>query len=331
MESNAEMLAEEWVKAGVEVVVVTRTQADTQIAKPRSFLYPIIRNPGPAEFLGLVSKVDVVVQNGLSLRGMWPLLLARKPVVVRHGIYYDFSSDKLAIFKKAVMRFTVNVANCEAVASKLSARSTVIYNPYDDQIFHPRYDVERNRDLIFVGRLVTDKGLDLLLNALIYLKKRGLEPALTVIGDGPERAKLESQGRILGLSAQVTFVGRKERSDIAGLLCEHKVMVVPSRHEPFGNVAVEGIACGCAVIASSVGGLSEAIGSCGLTFTNGDSNQLAEKIRICLADDNMRSGLIANSAVHLSGLKAAHVASRYLEVIQKAINRSGKIQFPVPK
>src|SRR2546423_11563028 len=111
--------------------------------------------------------------------------------------------------------------------------------------------IPRNKELVFLGRLVSDKGADLLLMSLAKLKAQGLTPKLTVIGTGPEECSLKQQSVRFGIDGQVSFVGAKIETDLAQLLNEHQIMVVPSRwQEPFGIVALEGIACGCIVVGS---------------------------------------------------------------------------------
>jgi glycosyltransferase involved in cell wall biosynthesis len=208
------------------------------------------------------------------------------------------------------------------VARELPVPSRVIYNPFDEQNFHSNYGIRRSKDLVFVGRLVTDKGVDTLLIALAHLKNQGFKPTLTVIGEGPERKMLESETVKMNLQSQVIFVGRKERSEIARLLCEHKVMIVPSRHEPFGNVAIEGIACGCVVIVAAVGGLPEAIGVCGLTFQKENTQDLARKIEMALTDSELGNQLLAGAPVHLGNRRPQQVAAHYLEVFRQAVGKN---------
>jgi glycosyltransferase involved in cell wall biosynthesis len=315
MEAMAEILANEWTRLGMQVIVVTRSADDSQRAK-REFPYPVIRNPKPAEFLRLMRNTDVFVQNAVALRGIWPLLLARKPLVVRHGAWYG--SDLLGRLKQWMTRLATNVAISHGVANQLPAPSTVIYNPYDGQVFRLLGGMTRDRDLIFVGRLVTDKGVDVLLDALALLKSRGSTPSLTIVGDGVERLKLVKRADDLGISAQVKFSGYQEPSEIARLLNQHKVLVVPSRHEPFGNVAVEGIACGCVVIGTIVGGLPEAIGSCGLTFQNENVGELADRISDVFTDVELPQRLLAAAVAHLENRQPRQVAARYLEIIRQA-------------
>ena len=105
------------------------------------------------------------------------------------------------------------------------------------------------------------------------------------------------------------------------MLRRHRIVVVPSLWaEPFGMVALEGLASGCVIIGSDQGGLPEAIGPCGLTFPNGDVNALAEKIEMALADRRIASYLLDGVEPHLAKHRPAFVAGRYLDVMRSALS-----------
>ncbi len=103
--------------------------------------------------------------------------------------------------------------------------------------------------LISAGRLRADKRLDLLLAALARLAPRHPGPLLTLIGDGPERGRLEEQARALGIAAQVQFRGRLETSrEVWRELGRARIAVQPSAREGFGLFAVEAMAAGLPVV-----------------------------------------------------------------------------------
>ena len=138
--------------------------------------------------------------------------------------------------------------------------------------------MERTKDIVFLARLVSDKGGDIILEALARMRLQGLTPRLTIVGDGPERANLEAMAHRLGVGPQVIFLGMQTGEALVSILNEHRVMAVPSQlAEPFGVVALEGIACGCVIVGSEGGGLPDAIGPCGLLFPNGDADALADR------------------------------------------------------
>jgi glycosyltransferase involved in cell wall biosynthesis len=195
----------------------------------------------------------------------------------------------------------------------------LIPDPYDDEVFRLLPEIERKRDLIFVGRFVSDKGLPVLLEALVSLAVSGLKPTLTVIGDGPEKQAWRRMVDELALSRQVRFAGIKRGAALAEALNAHRVMVVPSLwNEPFGVVALEGMSCGCVVVGSEGGGLKQAIGPAGLTFANGDVTGLAAAIGRALSDPAVQERCRAAAPAHLALHRPATVAKRYLEVFEQA-------------
>ena len=159
----------------------------------------------------------------------------------------------------------------------------------------------RDLDIVFVGRLVSDKGVTDLIDALGQLGQAGFRPRLSIVGDGPERPAILTRVGELGLGPQVTFTGIKLGSDLARFVARHRVLAVPSRWaEPFGIVALEGIACGCVVVGTSLGGLPEAIGPCGVTVPNADTSAMARALRSLLEDDSLRAGYRSCAPVHLA-------------------------------
>ena len=206
------------------------------------------------------------------------------------------------------------------MADSISGHSFVIGNPYDERVFRLIPSVTRDRDFVFVGRLVSDKGADLLLHALKLLQNDNLLLSLTIIGTGPEEQNLRRLATELALDRQVTFAGQRSGAALVEILNRHRVLVVPSRWaEPFGIVALEGIACGCVVVGSEKGGLKEAIGPCGLTFENENVPALAEQLKRLLSDLNLQTSLRQHAAEHLAEFQADAVASAYLRLMRKML------------
>lgn len=104
-------------------------------------------------------------------------------------------------------------------------------------------------DLIFTGRLLPHKGVDLMLRALAILKKSGTTATAVIIGDGPERHNLEKLAKHLGISHQIRFVGFiADHVDVYALMKSSRVFVLPSQREGFGLVAIEAMAAGLPVV-----------------------------------------------------------------------------------
>lgn len=317
------LLATEWQRTGHHVVVAS----DVKCARPpsRRFSFEVRSRPGPRQWLRLLREADVFVHMNLSLRALWPRLFVQRPLIVIHqGFYYSDSirgsRDWPERLKLRLLRWATNVAVSGAVASRLPVKSAVIPNPFDHATFHLDGNSLRRRNLIYVGRLVSEKGVDLLLNAVGRLKQSGLRPRLTVVGDGPERAALQRLASNLGIIDRVHFTGSCPATQVADLLRRHAILVVPTLcEEAFGVVALEGAACGCAVLGSDGGGLREAIGPAGSVFRRGDLGALTSQLANLLLHAQGPPGCPQAVAAHLERHHVAVIAEQYLSVFRKAV------------
>jgi glycogen synthase len=321
LETIVSILAHEFVDRGHEVRLISQiliTTTDSQ-----QFPFDIIRQPDNQESLQLVRWCDVYFHGCVSLKGLWPLLLVYRPLVITHQTWYrrvDGSNSWQDYLKKFVTRFATNISCSQAISATIPGMSTVIPNSYREDIFCEYPTISRNQDLVFLGRLVSDKGVNLLISALAQLKSRGLTPMLTIIGSGPEKINLHEQAKELGVFEQVDFVGVKLNQELAKLLNSHKIMVVPSLwEEPFGIVALEGIACGCVIVGSAGGGLKDAIGDCGVTFPNGNVDLLTSALYDLLTQADQLEIHRQNAPSHLARHTSKAVADEYLKVLEAIV------------
>ena len=219
--------------------------------------------------------------------------------------------------KRLLLPFAHSISISRAVAESMPTKSVVIPNPYDTSRFYVRENISRTGELVAFGRLVSDKGFDYLVEALALLAKEGLRPGLTIIGDGPEKEPLMRQVKELGIAEQVTFTGVLTGPALAEEINRHRIAVVPSRwKEPFGLVALEAIASGCVVVGSRAGGLSDAIGPCGVTFPNGDVPALAQALSVLLKNPALLLKYREHAPEHLRRHEPATVAGLYLKVFE---------------
>jgi len=141
--------------------------------------------------------------------------------------------------------------------------------------------------VVFAGRLVPEKGVDVLLNAFAIVARDLPQARLLIAGEGPEQVTLIKLTDKLGLATKVSFLGHIAKSEMENRFAQAWVQVVPSRWaEPFGIVAVEGMMRGTAVIVSSVGGLTEIIkqGETGFLVPRNDIGALAGRMVELLSD-----------------------------------------------
>jgi glycosyltransferase involved in cell wall biosynthesis len=135
-----------------------------------------------------------------------------------------------------------------------------------------------------VASLERRKGIDVLLEALAILRRAGTEAVCLVCGDGTERLALQRRAEELGLERAVRFLGH--RADVSEVLAAADVFALPSRHEGLGVAVLEAMAVGLPVVASSVGGIPEAVvdGVTGVLVPPEDPLLLAAALARCLED-----------------------------------------------
>lgn len=135
------------------------------------------------------------------------------------------------------------------------------YNPpVDTGSVRARYGVGWGEKLVLcVGRLVPQKGIEYFISAIPSIAQRYPEAKFVIVGEGWSRDYLEGIARSTGHTRRILFTGFISDSEVIALMASADVLVIPSIYEPFGIVALEGMATGVPVVASRVGGLAEVI------------------------------------------------------------------------
>jgi glycosyltransferase involved in cell wall biosynthesis len=166
-------------------------------------------------------------------------------------------------------------------------------------------------ELVTVARLVARKRLDTLLAAVATLPD--LDLRLTLVGDGPERQKLEAQARELGLTARVRFTGYVDEATKHALLAQADLFVLASSHEGFGIVYLEAMQHGLPVVATVDGGQADflADGHTGRLLPAGTVQHLAEAIRDLARDPGRRAWIAAHNRSVAAAHSVAATARRY--------------------
>ncbi|ARU50644.1 group 1 glycosyl transferase [Cellulosimicrobium cellulans] len=175
----------------------------------------------------------------------------------------------------------------------------------------------------YAGRLAHHKGVDVLLAAVAGDDRLDL----VVAGDGPERAALEEAARPLG--GRVRFVGALGGDDLVAFYRSLDALAVPSRETPgwveqFGRVAVEAMACGVPVVASSTGALPDVVGGAGLLVAPEDPAALRAALARVRDEDGLADRLRAAGTERAGSCSWAEVARRYEGLYRTAVGaRSG--------
>ncbi len=209
-----------------------------------------------------LGQSDIVLMMGLNLKAYGLTLLRRRPVLLSHHIMVGGTRLSQHLHRW-VGSSLPSVFNSSFLASREPG------SRWPAKVIHPCYPASlyptqlhntvawdrRHFDVGFLGRLIPEKGADLLLQACADLNRPGLR--LQMIGSGPCREQLEGLAAKTDMSLH--FTGALDAAGVAQALQQVKVLVIPSQwQEPFGVVMLEALAAGCHVIASAIGGLPEA-------------------------------------------------------------------------
>lgn len=207
-------------------------------------------------------------------------------------------------------------------------RTVLIPNGVDTILFRPRVEVaapSTHVKLLFIGRLDLQKGLDVLLDALVLVPS-DFAWQLRIVGDGPERARLRDKVAALALNDRVTFLGYQD--DVLTHYHWADLFILPSHFEGMPNVVLEAMACGLPVIGSNIGGTRDVVthGETGWLVPRGNAQELAAAIvdgirsqaRFCEMGKKARTKVKAQYSI-------AAVASRYLAEYEHVLRESASL------
>jgi glycosyltransferase involved in cell wall biosynthesis len=239
-----------------------------------------------------------------NIFGLPGAALAGTPVRIanrREILTGDKSRLQLAAQRLAYRAAHAVVANSTAACDQLERegvpadRRHVIANGLDADRFTPVAERSAIRRVVMVANLRAEKGHDTLLAAAPRILERHPDASFTLVGDGPRRDALETLTRALGISARVRFLG--ECRDVAPVLAEHDLFVLPSRSEAFPNALIEAMATALPVVATDVGGIPEVVrsGVNGRLVPPNDDAALAEAV-VALMDDPATAAALGRAA-----------------------------------
>jgi glycogen(starch) synthase len=201
-------------------------------------------------------------------------------------------------------------------------RIAVIPNGIDPSELRPAADLQSLRRkfaapheklVLFVGRLVYEKGFQLALDALPSVLEGVEDVRFLVAGSGTHEAELKAQADRLGLSEHGSFLGWIGDDVLHSLYRIADLCVVPSIYEPFGLVALEAMASGCPCIVADTGGLREVVPvgeRVGLRFNGGDAEHLGVMIERLLVDGPLRERLVTEASEHVLRFDWDDIAQR---------------------
>ena len=181
--------------------------------------------------------------------------------------------------------------------------------------------------VLYVGRHVYEKGIDLLLSAAPKVLQYRPQAKFIICGKAPLHDELKRQAWELGLGDKALFPGFIDDRTRNSLYRLADAAVFPSRYEPFGIVALEAMACQAPVVVSDVGGFRETVehGRNGLTFYSGNINSLADNILHLLGDKAFARRLTARASLDLAErFNWAVIARQTVECFRRAVPEKSK-------
>jgi glycosyltransferase involved in cell wall biosynthesis len=316
--------------AGVRYVPLRHVRRD---------LHPARDLLGLMELLALMRREqpDIVHANSskAGVLGRVAAALARVPVRIFtvHGWAFKAYAEPVSTLYRwadRLMRPLTTVTICVSerelaaglAAGTCSPRRTVVIPTAVDGAAAPeaRHDGRPPR-LVTVGRLAAPKDPVTFVRALARVR----EPfAAVVVGDGPDRARVEAEIRAAGLAGTVELAG--ERRDVDRLLAAADVFVLSSRSEGAPLSVLEAMAAGVPVVASAVGGVPEIVGDAGLLVPPEDPDALAAAIDRLLADGPLRCrlGTAGRDRVR-ERFDIAQLRRAHLELYARELERAGRI------
>jgi teichuronic acid biosynthesis glycosyltransferase TuaC len=288
-----------------------------------------------AHFVSLLHRdhpIDLIHAHTALPGGHAAALLSRQlsiPFVVTiHGLDVFSSQREKGLSRRWVARCSRfvyrkaarNICVSEAVRHVMDdvmgslAKSTVVYNGVNPSLFTPPLDADDSTPTILsVGRLVPDKGHELVLRAVAELAPHYPHLRYEIIDDGPERSRLVALSHELKIAERVEVFGRQSRRAVAEAMQRCSVFALPSQDEAMGCVYLEAMATGKPIIGCRHQGIEEIVrhGENGWLIQPGNLQEMVQAITVLLKNNALRKriGLEARKTI-IGGLTLKHLAAR---------------------
>jgi glycosyltransferase involved in cell wall biosynthesis len=246
-------------------------------------------------------------QEVFSLSAFQAALCARILRIPFTAFCWENVEKPLSFYRRWTARFVLNEAS--AILAGNSGAAQIIRNwgykrrifimpqiGVDTNLFFPR-PIKRNDNVFtlgYIGRLVSEKGVDLLFDAAQQLIASGSNLRIIICGGGPHEAELKSYAEQLNIGDRVSWLGATRHDDIPEVLMQTDVVILPSRtlpgkwKEQFGHVLIEAMAMGVPVIGSDSGAIPEVIGRSDLVFPENSAEGLLRIIHRLISDNGWR-------------------------------------------
>lgn len=354
-ETQARLLAEAWMQRGHQITVAgNRIPSTIQYLNNRQFKCVNIKVTGNNRILRAISYTLSLSLFIFSKRGEFNIIYCRfvqdSVIVISFlkkigllkvpliscteglGEKGDATSLKRLPFFWLIVSLINKECNCVNIISSIMkkemseigfsqlkfsyiANGVKIFNIYKKKI-------NKDRKIIFIGRICEEKGIPYLLQAISILKKKGIISYLTIAGDGPLMQLIKKLAISLDLTQQIFFQGEVPQKHINNLLIENDIFILPSLSEGFGIAVIEAMAAGLPVVVTRCGGPEDFVDdSVGRVVKAGDADALSQALQelIQLTDEELQAmGQAARERIK-NNFDIDVIADKYIQLFKQHI------------
>ncbi|MCG6201914.1 glycosyltransferase family 4 protein [Psychromonas antarctica] len=329
--TNTLTIAEAFIAKGYDVTVVTLTTECCEYDNRMK----IVRAPNFLQLVKLYLSADWILFSNLSTKLCWPAVLINKKFALHHHSSSAFNNSTPSGVIQIIKRLIENKVSAKSihfVNSEFTKKDGGAF--FDNLKTYLTYPIVQNtkvttdivdiyaskKNALFVGRIETEKGVSFLLENFEFIKKYLNIDSLSFAGDGSLLKSLKEKN-IKGIE----FVGAVDLTTVHQMMRKSAYVLIPSIwNEPFGMVAVEGLASGSVVISSDKGGLPEAVGNHAALFDFDstesfiDALKEAESIRErCIVDSERLLNYVESVNEHMDAFSKSNVINIMINALME--------------
>lgn len=329
-EASGRIMARELAAIGFDVTVYTTTKLP-ELHCELDEGFGIVRSESLFALAKLTRRSDILIcRGGISLRALLAAHLTRTSLIAIHESDDDQGTSRGGVLKslkqlmKRKLRRLVgqHVAVSDALRTKLSSQPIgeviTLHNPVSQDLWttNPASWHSRDIDVLFVGRLIAEKGIFVLRDALKQVEVQSGNLKVVIAGSSTDDALIKAHFSCLG--GDVVFVGSVGGEVLRDLYSRAKTVVLPSTvYEGMGMVAAEAIASGTPVCASDQAALREVVDGAGIFHPMGDAAVLAASISNMIFNLELWNSLSDRAVEHRKAFSMAHYRSGLKTIINE--------------
>ena len=273
----------------------------------------------PSGPVGLLAKTFFKIPYIVSLRG--GDVPGFRPYDFKR--FHDVTAPIIRAVWNRAGEVIANSSGLQDLAESFESQAVikVVPNGVDVNKYQAKEGYDGKPHMLFVGRVVHQKGLDILIDQLHDIQAH--DWVLSIVGDGPERNPLKNQVRSQGMEERVYFLGWKERNELVSIYRHGNIFIFPSRHEGMPNAVLEAMASGLPVVASRIAGNEELVvhGKTGFLFPVDQPETLTDFIQKLITNPSLRKrmGTAARERVE-EKYTWKRTAEAYLEIARQLVD-----------